>query len=44
MNIVPDLLLIGLGFLVGTCGTLIGAGGGFILVPVLLFVYPDLKW
>jgi uncharacterized membrane protein YfcA len=36
-----DLLLILLGFAVGTFGTLVGAGGGFILVPVLLFVYPD---
>jgi len=32
-----------LGFLVGTLGTLIGAGGGFILVPVLLFTRPDLS-
>lgn len=38
-----NLLLIGLGFLVGTFGTLIGAGGGFILVPVLLFIFPSLK-
>jgi uncharacterized protein len=30
-----------LGFLVGTFGTLIGAGGGFILVPVLLIMYPE---
>jgi uncharacterized membrane protein YfcA len=43
MDIVSNLLLIGLGFLVGTFGTLIGAGGGFILVPVLLFIYPSLK-
>jgi uncharacterized membrane protein YfcA len=43
MDIIPNLLLIGLGFLVGTFGTLIGAGGGFILVPVLLFIYPSLK-
>ena len=28
------LLLVG--FLIGTCGTLIGAGGGFILVPLLI--------
>lgn len=42
-----DLLQIGLltclGLLVGFIGTMIGAGGGFILVPVLLFVYPNLK-
>ncbi len=35
------LWLVPLGFLVGTFGTLIGAGGGFILVPVLLLLYPD---
>ncbi|RZJ29924.1 MAG: sulfite exporter TauE/SafE family protein, partial [Flavobacterium sp.] len=27
----------------GTLGTLIGAGGGFLLVPLLLLFYPDLK-
>ncbi|MFN0148154.1 MAG: sulfite exporter TauE/SafE family protein [Dehalococcoidia bacterium] len=36
-----DLLLIPLGLAVGTFGTLVGAGGGFVLVPVLLLVYPD---
>lgn len=30
-----------LGLCVGAYGTVIGAGGGFILVPVLLFFYPD---
>lgn len=30
-----------LGFAVGAFGTLVGAGGGFVLVPVLLLVYPD---
>lgn len=34
------LWLIPLGFLVGAFGTLIGAGGGFVLVPVLLLLYP----
>jgi uncharacterized protein len=34
------LLLILLGFVVGTYGTLIGAGGGFVLMPVLLILYP----
>jgi len=34
------LLLVGLGFLIGGLGTMIGAGGGFILVPVLLLLYP----
>src|SRR5450759_2590820 len=32
--------LIPLGFALGAFGTLIGAGGGFILVPVLLLLYP----
>lgn len=30
-----------LGFLVGAYGTLIGAGGGFVLMPVLLWLYPN---
>lgn len=34
-------LLILLGFSIGTIGTLIGAGGGFILVPILIFMRPD---
>ncbi len=34
------LALILIGFGVGTLGTLIGAGGGFILMPILLLLYP----
>ena len=34
------LLLVLLGFAVGAFGTLVGAGGGFILAPVLLILYP----
>jgi len=34
-------VLIALGFGVGAYGTLIGAGGGFVLVPLLLLLYPD---
>ena len=30
-----------LGLLVGLIGTVIGAGGGFILVPILLLIYPN---
>lgn len=38
----PELLaLAALGFFVGGYGTVIGAGGGFILVPVLIFIYPE---
>jgi uncharacterized membrane protein YfcA len=37
-----DILgLVGLGLAVGAFGTLIGAGGGFVLVPVLLILYPQ---
>jgi len=36
-------LLIGMGVIIGCLGTLIGAGGGFILVPVLIFMYPSLS-
>ncbi|MBI2149047.1 MAG: sulfite exporter TauE/SafE family protein [Acidobacteria bacterium] len=35
------LWLIPLGFFAGAYGTVIGAGGGFVLAPVLLLVYPD---
>ena len=35
------LWLVPVGFLVGTYGTLIGAGGGFVLVPLLLLLYPQ---
>jgi hypothetical protein len=36
----PLLWLIPLGFFAGGYGTLIGAGGGFVLVPALLLIYP----
>lgn len=36
-------LLIITGFLIGIFGTLIGAGGGFILVPILILSYPELS-
>ncbi|HLC43225.1 MAG TPA: sulfite exporter TauE/SafE family protein [Methylomirabilota bacterium] len=35
------LWLVPLGFAVGAYGTLIGAGGGFVLVPILLLLYPE---
>ena len=35
------LWLFPLGILIGAFGTVIGAGGGFILVPILLLLYPD---
>jgi uncharacterized protein len=31
------------GFIIGIFGTLIGAGGGFILVPILILSYPELS-
>jgi uncharacterized protein len=33
--------LIPVGFIIGTFGTLIGAGGGFVLVPMLVLLYPQ---
>ena len=33
-------LLLVLGFAIGACGTLIGVGGGFLIVPLLLLLYP----
>ncbi|MFL9844453.1 sulfite exporter TauE/SafE family protein [Flavobacterium rhizosphaerae] len=38
-----NVLLILSGFAIGTFGTLIGAGGGFMLVPLLLIFYPELS-
>lgn len=37
----PLLVVIGIG--VGCLGTLIGAGGGFLLAPLLLIFYPELE-
>jgi uncharacterized protein len=37
----PGLVLLGVG--VGAYGTLIGAGGGFLLVPLLILLYPELE-
>ena len=39
-EIVEFLKLAPLGFAVGAYGTLVGAGGGSVLVPVLIFLYP----
>lgn len=36
-----SILLLFAGLLIGFIGTLIGAGGGFILVPLLLLFYPE---
>ena len=36
----PLIGLVALGLIVGSYGTLIGAGGGFVLVPLLLILYP----
>jgi uncharacterized membrane protein YfcA len=40
MEYVPAIGLGLLGLAVGVLGTLIGAGGGFVLLPILLFLYP----
>lgn len=34
-------LLLALGVLAGTYGTLVGAGGGFVIIPAFLLIYPD---
>lgn len=39
-TLAQSLWFIPMGFAVGVGGTLVGAGGGFILVPVLLLLYP----
>jgi uncharacterized membrane protein YfcA len=39
----PYLWLLPVGVLIGAFGTLIGAGGGFVLTPILLLVYPHEK-
>src|SRR6266487_6243099 len=36
-------ILILAGFIIGALGTLVGAGGGFILVPVLILTHPSLS-
>ena len=35
------LFLVGLGFLAGSYGTLVGIGGAVVLTPVLLLLYPQ---
>lgn len=42
MELQQAFLLIGIGLFVGFIGTLIGAGGGFILVPLLLILFRHL--
>ena len=39
-ELVEFLTLAPIGFAVGAYGTLVGAGGGSVLVPVLIFLYP----
>ena len=42
MNFSPTIaiLLVLLGVVVGAFGTIVGSGGGFILTPILLLLYP----
>lgn len=40
MPMTQYLWLVPVGFLIGAYGTLIGAGGGFVLMPFLLLLYP----
>lgn len=41
MDLFLALLFILSGFLIGAYGTFIGVGGGFLLIPFLLIVYPE---
>lgn len=41
MGFGSNLGLLLMGFFTGTYGTLIGAGGGFVLLPALLLLYPQ---
>ena len=41
MFILPLPLLIGLGFLTGIYGTLVGLGGGVVLIPALILLWPE---
>ena len=36
-----EVALLLIGVFVGMIGTIVGAGGGFLLVPIMLFIYPD---
>ncbi len=40
-DVTEALALVALGLLAGAYGALIGAGGGFVLVPILLVIYAD---
>lgn len=37
------LLLIGIGLFVGTYGSIVGIGGGLLLIPILTWLYPELS-
>jgi uncharacterized membrane protein YfcA len=41
INQILELILVGV--VAGTWGSLIGAGGGFLIVPILLFLNRDLS-
>lgn len=43
MEIANFLELVSVGLIAGTWGSLIGAGGGFLIVPILLFLNRDLS-
>lgn len=38
---IEQLLFLALGAFIGTFGTMLGVGGGFLLMPVLIWLYPN---
>jgi len=41
LTLAEFVLLAAIGFAAGSIGTLVGAGGGFLIVPALLLLHPD---
>ncbi|NJN68505.1 MAG: sulfite exporter TauE/SafE family protein [Chloroflexaceae bacterium] len=42
LHLISFVLLLLLGLFVGGYGSMVGAGGGFVLMPILLLIYPDM--
>lgn len=42
INVLTYFLLLGIGLVAGISGSLVGLGGGFIVVPALAFLFPEM--